>query len=88
MAFVLFPQMLRNVAAPIGNYFISILKATPYLATIAVPEMLGRAFDIASDTYRYAEPLVVAGVLLLLLALAAAQLVRLLERKLAHSSRS
>ncbi|MBZ9772280.1 amino acid ABC transporter permease [Mesorhizobium sp. CO1-1-8] len=87
MAFVLFPQMLRNVAAPIGNYFISILKATPYLATIAVPEMLGRAFDIASDTYRYAEPLVVAGVLLLLLALAAGQLVRLLERKLAHPSR-
>jgi len=87
MALVLFPQMLRNVAAPIGNYFISILKATPYLATIAVPEMLGRAFDIASDTYRYAEPLVVAGVLLLLLALAAAQLVRLLERKLAHPSR-
>jgi polar amino acid transport system permease protein len=87
MAFVLFPQMLRNVAAPIGNYFISILKATPYLATIAVPEMLGRAFDIASDTYRYAEPLVVAGVLLLLLALAAGQLVRLLERKLDRPSR-
>ncbi len=79
---VMAPQMLRNVAAPIGNYFVSILKATPYLAVIAVPEMLGRAFDIASDTYRYAEPLTVVGALFLLLALTIAHLVKLLERKL------
>lgn len=79
--FVLAPQMLRNVAAPVGNYFVSILKATPYLAVIAVPEMLGKAFDIASDTYRYAEPMVVVGIVFLLLALTVAQLVKLLERK-------
>jgi polar amino acid transport system permease protein len=81
------PQMLRNVAAPVGNHFVSILKATPYLAVIAVPEMLGKAFDIASDTYRYAEPLTVAGILFLLLALAIAHLVKLLERKLLEPTR-
>ncbi|RWA84498.1 amino acid ABC transporter permease [Mesorhizobium sp.] len=86
IALVLAPQMIRNIAAPAGNYFISILKATPYLATIAVPEMLGRAFDVASETYRYAEPLAVAGIILLALALVAAKLVRLLERKLAQPS--
>lgn len=85
--FILAPQMLRNVAAPIGNYFVSILKATPYLAVIAVPEMLGRAFDIASDTYRYAEPLTVVGIVFLLLALTIAQLVKLLERKFLEPTR-
>jgi polar amino acid transport system permease protein len=79
--FVLAPQMLRNVAAPVGNYFVSILKATPYLAVIAVPEMLGSAFDIASDTYRYAEPLTVVGIVFFLLALTIAHMVKLLERK-------
>ncbi|QPC95750.1 amino acid ABC transporter permease [Mesorhizobium sp. INR15] len=79
--FVLAPQMLRNVAAPVGNYFVSILKATPYLAVIAVPEMLGKALDIASDTYRYAEPLAVVGVVFLLLALTIAHIVKLIERK-------
>lgn len=74
--------MLRNIAAPMGNYFVSILKATPYLAAIAVPEMLGCAFDIASETYRYAEPLTVAGVLFLILAAAISFGVRLLERRL------
>lgn len=79
---IIAPQMLRNIAAPMGNYFVSILKATPYLAVIAVPEMLGRAFDIASDTYRYAEPLTVAGILFLILASTISYGVRLLERRM------
>jgi len=80
--FVIAPQMLRNIAAPMGNYFVSILKATPYLAVLAVPEMLGNAFDIASETYRYAEPLTVAGIIFLALALAISQAVKWLERRL------
>lgn len=86
IAFVIAPQMLRNIAAPMGNYFVSILKATPYLAVLAVPEMLGEAFDIASETYRYAEPLTVAGVIFLALALTISQGVKWLERNLAVST--
>jgi polar amino acid transport system permease protein len=47
--------------------------------------MLGRAFDIASDTYRYAEPLTVVGILFLLLALGVAQAIRILEQKLEYA---
>lgn len=86
VVFVIAPQMLRNIAAPMGNYFVSILKATPYLAVLAVPEMLGAAFDIASDTYRYAEPLTVAGIIFLALALAISQGVKWLEKRLAVST--
>jgi polar amino acid transport system permease protein len=84
--FVIAPQMLRNIAAPMGSYFVSVLKATPYLAVIAVPEMLGSAFDVASETYRYAEPMLVAGILFLVLALTVAQLVQRLEKRLMVSS--
>lgn len=87
IVFVIAPQMLRNIAAPMGNYFVSILKATPYLAVLAVPEMLGRAFDIASETYRYAEPLTVAGLLFLALALVISQAVKRLELRLFRNSR-
>ncbi|RWC99714.1 MAG: ectoine/hydroxyectoine ABC transporter permease subunit EhuD [Mesorhizobium sp.] len=80
--FVIAPQMLRNIAAPLGAYSISILKTTPLLAVIAVPEMLGSAFDVASETYRYAEPMLVVGVLFLILALIAVALVTRLERRL------
>lgn len=76
---VVLPQVLRQVAAPMGNYFVSLLKSTPYLGVLAVPEMLGAALEVASDTFRYAEPMIVLGALFLALALAIAWLVRRLE---------
>ncbi|MCG8509456.1 MAG: amino acid ABC transporter permease [Rhodospirillales bacterium] len=85
--FVITPQMLRNIAAPMGNYFVSVLKATPYLAVIAVPEMLGSALDIGSDTFRYAEPILVVGIIFLALAVTIAQLVKAMETRLHASSK-
>ncbi|RUX50501.1 amino acid ABC transporter permease [Mesorhizobium sp. M4A.F.Ca.ET.050.02.1.1] len=82
MIFVVAPQMLRNVAAPLGAYSVSILLSTPLLAVLGVPEMLGSAFDVASETYRYAEPTFVSGILFLLLDLVAVAFIGRLERRL------
>ena len=79
---IILPQMLRNVAAPMGNYFVSALKATPYLAVISVPEMLGIAMEVGSNSFRYAEPMVAVGIIFLILALCINYFVRLLERHL------
>lgn len=87
MWFVIAPQMLRNVAAPMGNYFISALKATPYLAVISVQEMLGLALEVGSNSFRYAEPMVAVGAIFLILAVAIGQLVRVLEARLLASSK-
>lgn len=87
VVFVIAPQMLRNIAAPMGNYFIGIFKSTPYLAAIAVYESFGAALDIASDTFRYTEPMVVVGVIFLAIALLLAWLVRQLEERLMLSTR-
>ena len=84
---VIAPQMLRNIAAPMGNYFVSILKATPYLAVIAVPEMLGAALDIGSDTFRYSEPMLMVGAVFLILAVSIAWAVRQLELRLLASAK-
>jgi polar amino acid transport system permease protein len=84
---VIAPQMLRNIAAPMGNYFIGIFKSTPYLAAIAVYESFGAALDIAADTFRYTEPLVVVGIIYLAIALIFAFLVRRLEQRLMLSAR-
>lgn len=83
---VIAPQMLRNIAAPMGNYFIGIFKSTPYLAAIAVYESFGAALDIASETFRYTEPLVVVGVIYLAIALIFAFFVRRLEEHLMLSA--
>ncbi|WP_094855792.1 ectoine/hydroxyectoine ABC transporter permease subunit EhuD [Bordetella genomosp. 10] len=83
---VIMPQMLRQIAAPMGNYFVSLLKATPYLAVIAVPEMLGMALELGSDSFRFAEPMVATEIIFLVLAVAIAQLVRLLELRMLRSA--
>lgn len=74
------PQVARAVAPPVANYVLAILKSTPYLAVLAVPEMLGVALDHASDSFRYVEPMAVVGILFFLFCLAAARLVHLLHR--------
>lgn len=84
---VILPQMLRAVAAPMGNYFVSLLKSTPYLAVISVPEMFGAALDIGSETFRYPEPMVAVGIIFLALALVIAQAVRWLELRLLASQK-
>lgn len=84
--YVITPQMLRNIAAPMGNYFVSILKSTPYLAIIGVPEMMGVTLEIGSNTFRYGEPMILLGVVFFLLAAAIAYLVRRLETHLMQSS--
>jgi polar amino acid transport system permease protein len=78
------PQVVRNVAPTLGTYFISILKATPYLEVIAVNEILGQAMDISSQTFRYAEPVSVAGIVYLVLALSIGQLIGWLERRMSR----
>lgn len=85
---VIAPQMLRNVAAPTGNYFVSLLKATPYLAIIAVPEMLSIALEIASETFRYTEPMTVVGAIFLTLALCFSALVKMIETRLRLSPKA
>ena len=79
---VLVPQMIRVVIGPTANYMITLFKTTPYLAIIGVPEMLGVAFDHASDSFRYVEPLSVAGALFLTYCLMISAAVRWLELRL------
>ena len=76
---IVLPLVLRNSIPAIGNYFLSILKATPYLSIIAVNELLGTAFEFASDTFRYYEPFAILGIFFLLYSLLIAAGIHRLE---------
>ena len=85
---IVLPQMMRLIAAPTANYFISLFKTTPYLATIGVPEMLGVALDSATSTFRYVEPLTVVGLLFLIYCGALGLLGRTVEKRMGSFSSS
>jgi polar amino acid transport system permease protein len=87
MLLIVAPQVARFVTPAVGNYFLSILKSTPYLAVLAIPEMLGIALDEASNSFRYVEPMTVVGVLFLLFCLTISRGVRWVESKVALRQR-
>jgi polar amino acid transport system permease protein len=82
---VVLPQALRNVLPSLGNYVISMFKETPFLFLISVPEMVVVAQGIGSTSYRYVEPLTIAGLIFLAASYPAAVALRRLEIRLGHA---
>jgi polar amino acid transport system permease protein len=83
---VILPQAIPRVLPALGNYTISMLKETPLLLMIGVLDVVGVAREEGSGAFRYVEPITIAGVLFLVLSLAASLLVRWLERRVGYSN--
>ena len=81
---VILPQAIRNVLPALGNYAISMFKETPFLALITVPEMVQRSQAIGSISFRYLEPITLAGLIFLAASYPTALALRKLEMRLGH----
>lgn len=77
---VILPQAIPPMIPVLGTYLIGLLKDAALLASISVFELLTTAKLIGTESFRYTEPMTMAGLLFLLMSLAAATLTRLLER--------
>lgn len=78
---IVLPQALPPIVPALGNYLIALFKETPLLSAIAIVELLQTAKLIGSETFRYNEPITLAGLILLALSLIAAAALRQLERR-------
>ncbi|MBU0586985.1 MAG: ectoine/hydroxyectoine ABC transporter permease subunit EhuD [Gammaproteobacteria bacterium] len=78
---VIFPQAIRPVIPALGNYLVAMFKDTPVLSAITVVELMLQAKNIGSQTFRYLEPITLAGLFFLVFSLLAASLVRKLEAR-------
>lgn len=79
---VILPQAIRSVIPALGNYLVAMFKDTPVLSAITVVELMQQAKNIGSETFRYLEPITMAGLFFLVISVTFAQLVRRLEFKL------
>ncbi|WP_395475141.1 ectoine/hydroxyectoine ABC transporter permease subunit EhuD [Saccharopolyspora spinosa] len=82
--FVVLPQAVRDVIPALGNYVVQMFKDSAILSAITVFELLSHATSIGSSSYRYLEPLTIAGLLFLAVSLLTAKLIKRLELRLAH----
>jgi polar amino acid transport system permease protein len=81
---IILPQAIVPIVPPLGNYLVGMFKDSAVLATIAVVELLGAALGEASLSFRYLEPLLMAGAIFLVFSLAGAAATRRLEYVLAR----
>lgn len=79
---VIFPQMIRTIIPPLGNYMVAMFKDTPVLSAITVVELMLKAKNIGSTSFRYLEPITMAGIFFLAISLICATGIRKLESKL------
>lgn len=79
---IILPQMIRPIIPALGNYLVAMFKDTPVLSTITVVELMLQAKNIGSQTFRFLEPITMAGLFFLALSLTFALLVRKLEARL------
>jgi polar amino acid transport system permease protein len=85
---VVLPQAVRNVLPSLGNYAIALFKETPFVALIAVTELVRRAQQDGAFTGEYLEPLTLAAVIFLVASYTTASLLRRLERRMETSPAS
>lgn len=79
---VILPQAIRPVVPALGNYFVAMFKDTPVLSAITVVELMLQAKNIGSRSFRYLEPITMAGIFFLIISIVVALLVRRLEQHL------
>ncbi|WP_293775688.1 ectoine/hydroxyectoine ABC transporter permease subunit EhuD [uncultured Oxalicibacterium sp.] len=79
---VILPQAIRPIVPALGNYLVAMFKDTPVLSAITVVELMLQAKNIGSRSFRYLEPITIAGIFFLILSLIAALLIRQLEQRL------
>ncbi|WP_295837720.1 amino acid ABC transporter permease [uncultured Microbacterium sp.] len=77
---VLLPQAFRLIIPPLGNQFVTLIKATSLVAIIAGGDVLTEAQNIAASNYRVVEMLAVATFWYFLLVIAASIGQSFLER--------
>lgn len=81
LRFVLLPQAIRIVLAPIGNVAISLLKDTSVASLIAAPDLMLRAQDLSAVYFMPLEIYVLVGAMYFVMCYPLSLGVRLLERK-------
>jgi polar amino acid transport system permease protein len=79
---VILPQAIPKVLPSLGNYTIAMFKETPLLIVIGFTEMLFQANAFGAANFRSVEAYTLTGLLFLVLSIASALLVQLMERYL------
>jgi His/Glu/Gln/Arg/opine family amino acid ABC transporter permease subunit len=78
---IILPQAAVLILPPFTNFVIAMVKDTSLALTIAVPEIMYRSYDAASQSFRSLEIYAMAGAIYVAICLPLSQLAQFLERR-------
>jgi len=81
MRFIILPQAIRNMLPAIGNEFVTLIKESSLLSTLAITELTMVGQQVRSVTYASFETFIVVGIIYLVLTSATSLFLRFIERK-------
>jgi len=83
---IILPQAIPPMYPALGNYLIGMFKESAQLLAITVTELMLTARVIGTETFRFLEPITLAGLLYFLISYPSALLVQRLEARYARRS--
>ena len=85
MRYIILPQAIKNVLPALGNEFITLVKETSVAGYIGIMELTKSTDVIASRTYNYFFPLIIAALIYLGLTMLLTKLLNRFERKVSNA---
>lgn len=82
---IILPQAIPPMIPALGNYLIGMFKESAQLLAITVTELMLTARVIGTETFRFLEPITMAGLLYFLISYPSALIVQRLEARYARS---
>ena len=82
MKLVILPQAIKNILPAIGNEFVTLIKETSVAGYIGVRDLTKASDIIASRTYDYFFPLIIAALIYLAIILSLTKILNVFERRL------
>ncbi|MFB5086937.1 amino acid ABC transporter permease [Psychrobacillus sp. PGGUH221] len=82
---IILPQALKNILPALMNEFITLNKESAIVTVIGALDIMRRAYVVGGSTYRYLEPLLIAGVIYYIMTLILTFLGKMLEKRMNRS---
>jgi polar amino acid transport system permease protein len=81
MRFIILPQALRNMLPAMGNEFVTLIKESSLLSTLAIAELTMVGQQVRSATYASFETFIAVGIIYLCMTSVASLLLRQVEKR-------
>jgi len=86
LRFIILPQAIKNILPTLGNEFVTLIKETSVAGYIGVRDLTKASDIIASRTYNYFFPLIIAALIYLIIILCVTRILNILERRLKENA--